>query len=305
MVLEDHNETVDCICKELRRDGKVVSVAKNISDFEHLLNSEVSADACSLDWSINGRDAGSEALALIKKQDMDCGTLVYSVYKDKLEVALSEGADFVLRKEVDNYDEYLIEAEKAIQLGLLRKISNRLRELGCVISFESEPNEEDEPEIFELARKIAFEKASAEEDDEIIHLLKRRGWWKSFDAHSYSNLPFTEKLNLLFSYVGVEKEDIAQIFQIDMRDAEIMVNEKKIPEQILKKADRMLSILAFLLRLTYYEPELMPYFWTVKRFFQGSLNAPPWDSVGLYEYLKNSKEDNDTIEKSLFWIRNN
>lgn len=306
-VLEDHDETANCICKELRRDGKIVSVAKNMKEFESLLASDVKPDACSLDWNINKRDVGSEALAKIKSREKECGTFVYTVYEDKIEQALTEGADFALEKNFDNYDEYLTDAEKAIRLGLLRKISKRLNELGCFVASEFTPDtkEEKESEVLNQARKIAFEKAINGEEDELFHLLKRRGWWKSFDIAYYSNLPFAEKLVSLLNYVRAKEEDITQIFQCSKSNAQIILNDKKIPETIVKKADNLLSILAYILRLSDYEPELMSHFWTVKKLFRGSLNSPPWDSVGLYEYLKSSKKDNNTIEKSLFWIRNN
>lgn len=306
-VLEDHEETVNCICKELRLDGKIVSVAKNMNQFEHLLKGEVKADACSIDWSINNRYIGAEALKKIKTHEKECGTFVYTAYPDQINTAFSEGADYALVKGFDNYDEYLLEAEKAVQLGLLRKISERLKELGCLITSEVTPDkkEEEEAKIFKKAREIAFEKLLNGDDDTLIYLLKRRGWWKSFDSAHYSNLPFAEKLVYLLSNVQIKSEDITQILQCNKSDVQTILNDKKIPKKLQNKTERLLSILSYILRLSGYEPELMPYFWTVKKLFSGSLSSPPWDVVGLNEYLKCFKKDNNTIEKSLFWIRKN
>ena len=303
IVLEDHDETADCICKELIKDGKVVSVAKDLKEFENLIKAENKADVCSIDWNINKKHVGLTALSLIRTHEKDAGKVVYSAYVDpRIEnAALSGGADFVLRKIGANYDEYLEEVEKAAKLGISRHISRRLSELGHPLDISFTPSSEEENLLWTQARQLAREKTLAGEDDELIQLLKRRGWWISFDAMFYSNLPFGEKLILLLDYVGAKAEDVAQFFECSLADVQKILKDKKVSAIFEERADELLSILAYVLRLSNYEPELMPHYWTVTNLFGGSLSSPPWDAHGLHEYLKSSGVTG--IEEALFWIR--
>jgi hypothetical protein len=45
----------------------------------------------------------------------------------------------------------------------------------------------------------------------------------------------------------------------------------------------------------------MSHYWTVPNLFAGSLSSPPWDTSGLYEYLKSTGITG--IEEALYWIR--
>src|SRR5688572_8069167 len=129
VVLEDHDETANCICKELRKDGKIVEVANTYEKFESLVRKDNKFDVCSVDWKIGNWSVGPTALSLIKTYEQDSGKVVYSVYVNQPNIrqeAHEGGADFILGKLGENYDDYRSEVEKAARLGLFRQIRRRL-----------------------------------------------------------------------------------------------------------------------------------------------------------------------------------
>ncbi|HEY0170251.1 MAG TPA: hypothetical protein VGB98_04295 [Pyrinomonadaceae bacterium] len=306
-LLEDHVETAVSISQELQRDGKIVRWAKTLDDFENIIKGADRFDVCSIDWDIGDRFVGAIALSLIKRYERDAGKVVYSVHVNKPRIvneAIEGGADAVLKKIGSNYDEYRIKVEEVARLGIARQIFRRLDELGFPLATGITFDEKDEKQLAVLcaqARQAAKAKALAGEDDELIQLLKRRGWWMSFDVASYSNLPMEEQLALLFQYVGARAGDVNQIFQCSLIDAQKILNENKVSNKLEKSADEMLSILAYLLRISRYEPELMSHYWTVTNLFDASLSSPPWDTSGLSAYLKSSGVAG--IEDALHWIR--
>ena len=304
IVLEDHEQTANSMSRELRNDGKIVRLAKTLDNFETIIKGKDKFDVCSIDWDIGDRFVGDIALSLIKKYERDAGTVVYSVHVNKERIkkeAEEGGADVVLKKIGENYEEYRKEVEKVARLSFSRRISRRLIELDSPLNADSISEDPDESVLWTQARQLAKKKALDGEDDELIHLLKRRGWWIPFDVTAYSDLPTEEKLSLLFDYVGVKAEDLSQILQCSLVDAQKILQDKEVSDKLEKSADEILSILAYLLRLSNYEPELMPHYWKVTNLFSASLSSPPWDGSGLFDYLKSSGVTG--VEEALYWIR--
>jgi CheY-like chemotaxis protein len=303
-VLEDHDETVDCICKALRKDGKVVSVANSFQNFEKLVTGKNKFDVFSIDWKINDRNVGTEALDLIKTHENDAARLVFSVYLKQPQVknqAISGGADFLLPKRLDNYDEYLGEVEKAAKLGLSRQISTRLKELGYQVNKSERPSLEEEISLYNLARSVALEMKIARKADELLSLVKHRGWWGAFDVVSYSNLPNTEKLTTLLELAGVGSAELIPILECSPAQADQLLDQKLVANELEISADELLSVLAYLMRLAQDEPALMPHYWKQSDLFAGSLSSPPWDASGMSDYLKLCGKKG--IENALYWIR--
>ncbi len=304
VVLEDHDETANCIDKELKKDGKIVEVADTYEKFESLVRKENKFDVCSVDWKIGKRNVGSSALDLIRTYEQDAGKVVYSVYVNQPHIrreAKEGGADFILGKVGENYDAYRSEVERAARLGLSRQIRRRLAELEDPVEIGFTPNTEEENILFSHARRIGLELALAGQEDELISLLKRRGWFLSFDNSFYSDLSFEQKFALLFDYVKATEADLAQILQFDEAETRKLLEGNQVEEKNELIVDELLSILAYVLRLSRYEPELMPHYWRITRLFDGSLSSPPWDMSGLHEYLKSSGVTG--IGEALHWIR--
>lgn len=70
---------------------------------------------------------------------------------------------------------------------------------------------------------------------------------------------------------------------------------------VLESADRLLAALGYVLDLADHEMELMEYYWTMKRFWSTSMNPPPWDELGMKEYLL--ARGPAGITESVMWIR--
>jgi hypothetical protein len=303
-ILEDHDETVRCICKELEEAGKIVKVAKSLDGFEKLVKSPDKFDVCSVDWKIDKQSVGSVALSLSRKHEPEAGKVVYSVLADQPRIrheAKEGGADFILRKVGDNYEQYLVFVEDAAKLGLSRHIKRRMGDLGHLVDIHLTPGGQDETILFEEARRVGLEKAFDREDDELIDHLKRRGWFLSFDADFYANLPQEQKFALLFDYVGGTPEDLVRMIESDLSVANNALSGKYADNQLEDNMDALLSILAYVLTLSNSEPELMPHYWRVTKLFDASMSSPPWDASGLFEYLKETGMVG--IEQALYWIR--
>jgi DNA-binding NarL/FixJ family response regulator len=316
IVLEDHNETADCICKALREDGKSVKVAKDLAEFEKYLKTDT-FDAGSVDWNINNVFVGPQALAQLKRYDPEAGRLVFSVHADEQQVerdAFSGGADFILEKVGDDYSEYLSKIEEAAQLGLSRRIARQLKnadrlpeELREVNSLRFPLDIEVEAKLYAGSRRLALEKAIADEGNGIIELVKHRGWWRRFNTKQFSEQPPAGQLGQLIEYMGAKPEDLARILRLE-NDGVLSFLKGNLEsvlsdDDLSAHVDGLLSVLSYVLRLSNYEPEVMPYYWNVKDFFAGSLSSPPWDRFGLAEYLKTSGSDG--ITEAIFWIRSN
>jgi hypothetical protein len=252
----------------LQRDGKLVKVAKNLKKFEQLIKDEGTFDVCSIDWKINDITVGSAALSRIRQYERDAGKLVYSVYPvDKQ--AKAGGADTVLRKKMQNYNEYCDEVESLARVGLSRQIARRLNKLGYGVPVSQIPSPQEEEALFRQSRLLAKEivtgktpaiagkAAASEKPDELIYLVKRRGWWGVFDTKSYSNLPIWKKLTTLLQYVEANAEDIAQILGCSLAESRTIVNDRKVSAAHEDSADALLSILAYVLRLSKDEPLVM------------------------------------------------
>jgi hypothetical protein len=245
----------------------------------------------------------SSALSLLKNHEKDAGKVVYSAYATghHRSIALAGGADFVLDKIGENYDEYILEVEKAAKIGLNRRISRRLTNLGYKVNVGRFPSGEQETELLKLGRSVTREKTLNGDEDGLTDLLKRRGWWGHFDLRAYSDLAIWERLGILLKCAGVTEEELAKILGAAPLEAKGILVEHVVNETLEHAADELLSVLAYVMRLARYEPSMMPHYWNSVGVFQGSYSAPPWDSYGLSNYLKESGASG--IEDSLFWIR--
>lgn len=121
--------------------------------------------------------------------------------------------------------------------------------------------------------------------EKLTDLLRRRGWWKHFDVQAYTKMPKRDKLITLIKCAHITTDELAQILEVDPRIAETLTSGKDEigldSRTLLEREDDLLSILAFILRLSQYDPELVPHLWRVKNFYSGSLDRPPWDELGM------------------------
>jgi len=128
---------------------------------------------------------------------------------------------------------------------------------------------------------------------------------QEFDSSAFVQLKKHERIKLLAEYAGVTAAEIGAMLEItEPQVAEYLSRgnfSEAVSQNVTDALDRLLSILGFTLRLSDYDPELMPYFWQVREYFKESFEKPPWDEVGLADYLK--AQGQHGLTEALNWIR--
>lgn len=312
--LDDEQEEVERIEVALAVFDKVkFEYANDYRGFIELMERH-SFDAVSIDWQFPfGINKGPQLLDFLSKHYPDVGKVVYTRFQEFEDEALYRGADAYLVKPLDDdMSEYRTTMIEAARLGLARKIVRRMRELGQ----EGLPelpsgkllNSENESIIFGRVKEFIRDQRLKRREDEIMNeLLRRRGWnfGVDFDPGAYARQPWRHKIIQLAHYVEITPEDMAQILGIpDLSKVKILLGleEGEVSDRpLLELADRLLSVLGYVLRLSEYEPGKMPMYWKIKDLYENSFEPPPWNRLGLKNFLINSGPQG--LYESLIWIR--
>jgi hypothetical protein len=133
-------------------------------------------------------------------------------------------------------------------------------------------------------------------------LLATRGFWSAFDVREYYLLAKPQKLRRLLRFARVSPVKLSEILRIDRHRAEFLLAEESDGDNdcLIQSEDHLLSVLGFVLKMSNYEPELMPTFWESVDYFKDSDSAPPWDTIGLQNYLASSALG---LNEALKWVR--
>jgi DNA-binding NarL/FixJ family response regulator len=312
VILEDEPSVARRLEAKLQELGNIEpSVVSNMRELAKIVEAD-EFDAASIDWELHNVHKGPEAIELLGTAQPDAATVVNTKHEVEGK-ARHLKVDAFLRKDKD-LDPFMITMNKAIRLGLARRISKSLRSLNQSGLPDLSPGREDmiteaaEGVIHDKARHTVFEvKLSDRFDDSIDHLtnlLQRRGWWEDFDVQRYTRKSNREKLKSLVTCAKISTDELSKILEVDSHVAETLNANSEVTldsRALFEREDDLLSILAFVLRLSHYDPELVPHFWRVKNFYQGSLDSPPWDALGLSEYLTANGQSG--LIESLTWIR--
>ena len=125
------------------------------------------------------------------------------------------------------------------------------------------------------------------------------------DTKSYSEMPWNNKVALLLKLSGTSTQDASKILGADRKSVDILLGAEDLAFNrgipLHERTDRLLSVLAYALRLSEYEAKIMPNIVREKNLFTQSLDPPPWDRVGLQDYL--FREEYRGIYTCLRWIR--
>jgi CheY-like chemotaxis protein len=313
VILEDEPSVAKRLVEKLQELGHIRSeTATNMKSFIEIIK-EQQVEAASIDWELHGAWSGNEALDAMAEYQPEAAKIVYTKHDVKGE-ALSSGADAVQRKQA-NLDPYGGLMQQGIRLGFARQIVKNLHALKVsglpdVSNDETElVDRELENMICNKALQAAGELVIAESDppnhDELTQLLRRRGWWEAFDSAIYIRLSQRAKLGYLLDHANARADDLASILEVDFRSAEAVLKGDEGSDSVLlsESEDVLLSILAFVLRLTGYNPPLMEKYWSVHGLYDRSSSKPPWDSQGLRKYL--IRHGRCGLMDSLEWIRSN
>jgi DNA-binding NarL/FixJ family response regulator len=313
VILEDEPGVAARLKSKLHELGNIEpSVVSDMQTFANVVKGE-QFDAASIDWEVHDVAKGPEAIQLLNAAQPDAATVVNT--KHEVENAARHcKVDAFVRKEV-NLESFGQVIEKAARLGLARQIAKSLRTFDMIDLPDLSPGrtemitEDAENIIHEKSRTTAIKaKLSDRPDDRVevlTELLQRRGWWEIFDVVEYTAMSKIEKLKTLVACAGISPDDLAAILEEALSKERILERNRDRSDfcALMDREDDLLSILAFVLRLSDYDPQIVPLVWREKRVYKkcGSLDRPPWDEMGLADYLKENGQSG--IIESLTWIR--
>jgi Response regulator receiver domain len=312
-LLDDETEELEKLSVELSSyAGTTVRQAADYKGFRELIK-QYEFDAASIDWELHGVEKGKEILGFLRKDYPEIARVVYTKHERRKNDAMLYGADACIIKRLDeDLREYHETMEKAARLGLARRIVNRLSEFEETNLPTLPPgellNDQDENRIYEYAcRFAALRRLEGNEDLELRRHLLRRGWWHevNFSASSFARLPWHEKIKLLTEYIGIVPGDLSHILGVRTEVVEALFTHGTSAAagdlKLLDAVDRLLSVIGYVLRLSGYDPEVMPYLWSVRSLYESSSEKPPWNDLGFAAYLR--AQGRRGIDESLIWIR--
>lgn len=306
IVFDDDKEDREYVATGLESSGWQVDTVANLRSFNELLRQK-SFNVAAMDNCFYGVDNRDSFLPDLRKRFPSMGQVVHSASSDKEAKSIELGADAFVSK-LKSMPELQAAMGEVLQIGYLRQLEEVLRELGYADFpvIEAQSLAEAEKFFYEKSRYVALTHLlNYKGDAGLRKLLNDRGWWQSMDKDAYAKRKKYQKLNQLIDYVKASHAEISQIIGIPELEVDKYLSQGQFDtsygQNVLDAFDRLLSVLAYILRLTVYEPELMPHFWRVKDYFKNNYTQPPWDDVGLAEYLKTQKHNGLTT--ALYWIR--
>lgn len=309
-LLEDEREVANHLAKQLEAVGIDVSTAYDFETFTHVVNG-TTLDVASIDWEINEREKGPEALRLLNAEQPTAAKIVLTKHERREAAAKMLNADAFLVKG-EHMNRYVPTIQDGVRLGQARRVLAALKPFGEMSLPALRPgefvNDATEEQIRTAAWKTAFNAAiNFRGYDGLRKEICRIGWWRTFDAASFVRLIWREKLVTLLVYARVSEEDTAQILGISLDLSRSLLLGARadaiVDRALLEKIDFLLSIMNFVLQISSFEPELMPHFCRARNSYSDSTSRPPWDDHGLLEYMKLTGPS--SLTKCLMWIRSN
>ncbi len=288
-IVEDEEQVVTNLLGSLRGAGLVVTiVARNYNEFTSLILPR-RFDTVSLDWQLDDIRRGKTMLDAIGRHDPRPGIVVFSKY-DVERDAYGYGADEFLLKPAGGDVAPCVSAMKnAAKLGLGRAIAFALTQLQVAgvpaVGRRCAPNDTEQT-LFALARGKAITSGFPRQKmPELIDLLVRRGWWRTFDPTSFAALPILSKLRTLTRYAELSPDDLKTILGPDAKAAAVAALEDFPAEltmyRLTDEEDGLLSVLGHLLWCSGYEPDIVPHLLRN----QDTVKGCPWETSTLLDYL--------------------
>lgn len=315
VILEDEPQVAKRLESKLSELGNIEpQVVSDMQAFAAAIESD-QFFAASIDWELHSVYRGPEALDLLAEAQPEAATVVNTKHQVENE-AKRRNVDAFLTKQ-RNLKLYAEVMDRAVRLTYARLIAKSLQSFEVHGLPDLSPGgiekitDAAESAIHDKGRSTVLDAKLADRPndriDALTDLLKDRGWWEHFDVIKYTALSHSEKLKTLIACAQITTDDLATMLDISPQVAAKLnageASRGRDSEELTQRFDELLSILGFVLRLSDYDPELVPFLWREKQTYEnsGSLARPPWDKLGLSDYLK--KCGPKGISKSLSWIR--
>jgi CheY-like chemotaxis protein len=315
VILEDEPQVAKRLESKLNELGNIEpQVVSDMQAFAKVIEAD-RFFAASIDWELHSVYKGPEALEMLEAFQPDAATVVNTRHEVEDEAKRLKVDAFLTKQR--NLNLYAEVMDRAVRLSYARLIAKSLQFLEVRGLPDLSPGgiekitDAAETVIHDKGRSAVLDAKLADRPDDRIDaltdLLKDRGWWEHFDVIKYTALSQPEKLRTLIACAQITNDDLAAILDISPQVAEKLnageTSKVFDSEELTERYDVLLSILGFFLRLSDYDPELVPFLWREKQTYEncGSLARPPWDKMGMSDYLK--KYGPKGMSKSLTWIR--
>ena len=254
-------------------------------------------DIISIDWQLGDRYLGDQILKLINRLQPYSAKVVFTIHRRVKNEAEEIGNDAFLIKEKDNnlYPEVF---NAGISLSLSRKICSILNELGkkdlpkSNISIQDFSNNKD----FDKAVKETtvdtllklYKDSLIQNTDDINTKLEgyafQKGWWKSLNPFSFSDMDKKEKVFSLIDYYQINLDDFSKMVEImpDKLDIWISRNDNKtIDSMQLNKINTVIALLFHILKISDFEPLVAKEYFNSMYLFNQGQEKPPWSGFSI------------------------
>jgi CheY-like chemotaxis protein len=308
LIVEDDEPTAEMIRFKLSplADKVVHRTVATATDAKAAL-AEESFHAVSVDCTLmGGLHSGPAVLKAIATAQPTAGRMVYAQCHQQSCLTFLREADEFLPKNGAAPEAFEEGMSRVIRLGYRRKIHGVLASILKPEQLPDFASVNDDVTLRSLSRQAAQEDAGSDNGRRaLLALLHERGWWRLFVAAEFARKGWSGRLAELLGYVGITPAELASVIRLPNTDVaqELLdgTTRERIDVSALEGADRLLSILSYLLQLSAYQPERMKEHWVASGTYARSSNKPPWNDLGLREYL--IRQGPAGLEESLVWIR--
>lgn len=123
---------------------------------------------------------------------------------------------------------------------------------------------------------------------------------QAFFKEHYIKLEKADKLRFLMIFgTKISVKELALILRTEDSVAIRFFEEDN---KNISLGEMLLSVLGYVLKLSKFNIVEMKHYFGIKGLFKDSENPPPWDAVGLKEYLLINNTEG--IESAVVWIQN-
>lgn len=309
LILEDENRVIKRLVNSIAK-LKIIKfdVARNLDQYIDLLNKE-SYDASSLDLKLDRYRLTEKIITTIRDISPQTTRIVYSAHDEEFTKANKAGADTCVLKSNISSDDFIIKLKKGVSTGINRKIYSRLRTHKVdklpIIPRGISSSEKIENSLKNKAVQSCSKLRKRRNNDYMLEdLLKRKGWWANFNFQTYFKMTLIEKFIYLLRHSEINSDDA--IIMLEAKNHTNLDLTSDISEILNKIDKRRLEMLFFIfshnLKLSSFEINLLPFYLKAKNIYGESKIKPPWDNIGLYNYLLEDYDEN--LYNAYKWLRN-
>ncbi|MBM3812746.1 MAG: response regulator [Acidimicrobiia bacterium] len=307
LVVDDEIPDNSTLSEQLRQEGADVTSVTAFEEFIAAVEKDV-FDAAFLDWELQRITRGPEMLSLLKMRHPPTARIVVSKHTEQRDDARRFGADVFISKSLPESQKKELQIE-GMKLGSLSNTRALLLEMGAPnipgITRRIPVSEQEEVAVKAAANEWCDSVLlNGGESSAILTLLYSRCWRPQFDHLGYMRASWGRKLQVLIQVATLTAHDVALIADSTPRLITDTIDSASFSgpaPDFIDTLDGLLSILAFVLEVSEYDPRCMALNLRNASFADRSVLPPPWSGLGLSVYLR--ERGSLGVRDALEWIR--